>query len=66
MSSSLHASSIAVQIFQPSPFVYVEALLLPWPWEYPDELRSGRRDWPIRAGPRSSSEQRALLQVFLN
>ncbi len=65
-SSSLNASSVSAQRFEPGPLLHALLLLLPSAWQAPDERRASRPHWPIRAGPSSARERRALLQVFLN
>jgi hypothetical protein len=65
-SSSLNVSSASAPRFEPGPFVQGLALLLPRITALPEQLSALRPHWPIRAGPRSARELRALLQVFLN
>lgn len=65
-SSSLNASFVSTQRFEPAAFVQGLSLLLPLIWTVPEQRHALRTQWPIRAGPSSAHERRALLQVFLN
>lgn len=65
-SSSLNVSSASAPRFEPGAFVQGLALLLPRVTALPEQLSALRPHWPIRAGPSSARELRALLQVFLN
>jgi hypothetical protein len=65
-SRSLNVSSASVQRFEPGPFVQGLALVLPRLVALPEQPSAPSPHWPIRAGPSSARELRALLQVFLN
>ena len=65
-SRSLNVSSASVQRFEPGPVVQGLALVLPRLIALPEQLSAPWSHWPIRAGPSSARELRALLQVFLN